>query len=75
MTYDTPFSSQAPPYWLQGFNGEALDGYNHGFAMRFVKDAPPPPPPVEFYNNDSQTGTPTTFLQYIRGTSGFGTER
>jgi len=50
--------------YLQGFTGQALDSatvWRHGFAMRFVKDAPPPAT-VNFYFNDTQTGTPTTSL-------------
>lgn len=58
-TYDTPYGG--PPYYLQGFEGETLDGYNNGHSMRFVKDAPPPAT-VNFYFNDTQTGTPTTSL-------------
>jgi hypothetical protein len=50
--------------YLDGFTGQALDSatvWRHGFAMRFVKDAPPPAT-VNFYFNDTQTGTPTTSL-------------
>jgi len=72
LTYDAfPYGSGSNVRYLQGYNGGAYSlTYRHGFAMRFVKDAPPP---VEFYDNDNQTGTPTTFLELIRGTSGFGT--
>ena len=72
----TDYGQFQNPGYLEGFVGQSLYSNTtsrHGFPMRFVKDAPPPPPPVEFYNNDSQTGTPTNFLQNIRGTSGFGT--
>jgi len=61
--------------WIVGYNNASFNdgftsGKNGGALMRFVKDAPPP---IEFYDNDNQTGTPTTFLELIRGTSGFGT--
>jgi len=71
LTYD--YGVQQNPGYLQGFVGQSVDSatnYRHGFSMRFVKDAPPP---IEFYDNDTQTGTPTTFLELIKGTSGFGT--
>lgn len=60
-TYNTlPYGSNIR--YLQGWNGSAYSlTYRHGFAMRFVKDAPPPAT-VNFYFNDTQTGTPTTSL-------------
>ncbi len=56
--------------YLNSTTDASLPYNSSGFSMRFVKDAPPP---IEFYDNDNQTGTPTNFLQNIRGTSGFGT--
>lgn len=50
--------------WIVGYsNAGFADGFqggkNGGALMRFVKDAPPPSS-VEFYDNDQQTGTPTS---------------
>lgn len=60
MTYDNIDYVNNVRY-LQGFNGNASNGFNHGFNIRFVKDAPPPAT-VNFYFNDTQTGTPTTSI-------------
>jgi hypothetical protein len=48
-------------YWNAGFADGFQGGKNGGALMRFVKDAPPPAT-VNFYFNDTQTGTPTTSL-------------
>ena len=59
MTYDSLLYGSNVRY-LQGWNGGAYSlTYRHGFAMRFVKDAPPASS-VQFYDNDQQTGTPTS---------------
>jgi len=39
MTYDNTDYVNNVRY-LQGFNGNASNGFNHGFSMRFVKDVP-----------------------------------
>lgn len=56
LTYDYGLQAGYNPGYLEGFTGESLNSgttTRHGFAMRFVKDAPPP---VELYDNDTQTG-------------------
>jgi len=73
FTYSYTLPSTNHTY-LEGYEGEATDSsttFRHGFAMRFVKDAPPPAT-VNFYFNDTQTGTPTTSLykdSFMAGTS------
>lgn len=48
-------------YYTGAFNSGFASGKNGGALMRFVKDAPPPAT-VNFYFNDTQTGTPVTSL-------------
>jgi len=58
-------------YWSASINDGFVIGKNFGYSMRFVKDAPPPAT-VNFYFNDTQTGTPTTSLYkdgFMAGTS------
>lgn len=45
--------------YLNSTTDDSLPYNSNGFNIRFVKDAPPPAT-VNFYFNDTQTGTPTT---------------